>query len=119
MKGHLQIFHAFLPDPNEPAELTPLPTTSSESQEPEPGWELVDGPETTNNLNNGQVEQPARVQNCNILFYKDQNYCFFNSPFSFNQICLLLLPIQHNRARYHQVGKNVKMLMAVPTTSIT
>lgn len=61
MKGHLQLYHAFLPDPNEPAESAPVQTASSDGQEPEPGWELVDAADTSNNLNNGQVEQPARV----------------------------------------------------------
>ena len=65
VKGHLQLYHAYIPDPNEVSETStsnPLPAaTEPQSQEPEPGWEMVDSTDGGNNAGQAQVEQPARV----------------------------------------------------------
>jgi len=64
VKGHLQLYHAFIPDPNEPTEESATRNLSPpiETQDPEPGWEMVDSADSgINNENQGQVEQPARA----------------------------------------------------------
>lgn len=64
VKGHLQLYHAFIPDPNEPTEESSTQNLSPpiENQDAEPGWEMVDSAESgINNESQGQVEQPARA----------------------------------------------------------
>lgn len=71
VKGHLQLYHAYIPDPNEAtenSEASPSPllvTEPQQSQEPEPGWEMVDSTDSSSNAGRAQVEQPARV--CKIV----------------------------------------------------
>ena len=81
VKGHLQIYHAYIPDPNEPNESAQnIPPAGEvcysnlkmtyyffliwdlvQVQDPEPGWEMVESTESENNAGQAQVEQPARV----------------------------------------------------------
>ena len=78
MKGHLQLYHAFIPDGNQVAAASSGETgngtagTASEAQnnsvggapqmaEPEPGWEMVESVNDTAETGQAQVEQPARV----------------------------------------------------------
>lgn len=78
MKGHLQLYHAFIPDGNQVPASTSVETgngtagTASEPlnnsgvgapqmTEPEPGWEMVDSVNDTAETGQAQVEQPARV----------------------------------------------------------
>lgn len=65
VKGHLQLYHAYIPDPNEVSEstvATALPAaTEPQSQDPEPGWEMVDSTDGGTSVGQAQVEQPARV----------------------------------------------------------
>lgn len=64
VKGHLQLYHAYIPDPNEVSEstvATALPAaTEPQSQDPEPGWEMVDSTDGGTSVGQAQVEQPAR-----------------------------------------------------------
>lgn len=62
----MQLYHAYIPDPNEALEnleTSPSPQTTEpqQRQEPEPGWEMVDSTDGSNNAGQAQVEQPARV----------------------------------------------------------
>lgn len=71
VKGHLQLYHAYIPDPNEATENSeaspsPLVSEPQQSQEPEPGWEMVDSTDSSSNAGQAQVEQPARV--CRITY---------------------------------------------------
>jgi len=62
VKGHLQLYLAFIQEPNE-SEESPSRTISTaiETQDPEPGWEMVESTESgINNTGQAQVEQPAR-----------------------------------------------------------
>ncbi|XP_059351906.1 E3 ubiquitin-protein ligase NEDD4-like isoform X4 [Daphnia carinata] len=64
VKGHLQLYHAYMPDPDEVSEstvATALPAaTEPQSQDPEPGWEMVDSADGSSSVGQAQVEQPAR-----------------------------------------------------------
>ncbi|KAI9565597.1 hypothetical protein GHT06_009389 [Daphnia sinensis] len=64
VKGHLQLYHAYIPDPSEVSEstvATALPAaTEPQSQDPEPGWEMVDSTDGNSSVGQAQVEQPAR-----------------------------------------------------------
>ena len=65
VKGHLQLYHAYIPDPNEVSESTAtndsVAATEPQTQDPEPGWEMVDSTDGSNSAGQAQVEQPARV----------------------------------------------------------
>lgn len=67
VKGHLQLYHAYIPDPNEVTESTAtndsslVVATEPQTQDPEPGWEMVDSTDGSNSAGQAQVEQPARV----------------------------------------------------------
>lgn len=65
VKGHLQLYHAYISDPNEVAEgpesNSPTIAPQPQSQDPEPGWEMVDSAEGNTSAGQAQVEQPARV----------------------------------------------------------
>lgn len=66
VKGHLQLYHAYIPDPNEVTESTAtndsslVVATEPQTQDPEPGWEMVDSTDGSNSAGQAQVEQPAR-----------------------------------------------------------
>ncbi len=71
VKGHLQLYHAYIPDPNEVSEITvandTVAATEPQTQDPEPGWEMVDSTDGVNSAGQAQVEQPARVNLIKII----------------------------------------------------
>ena len=67
VKGHLQLYHAYISDPNQDQQSPSANLTSANesiNQDPEPGWEMVDPNESGSNNGQAQVEQPARVMFC-------------------------------------------------------
>lgn len=67
VKGHLQLYHAYISDPNQDQQNPSAnlsSTNDTANQDPEPGWEMVDPNESGSSNGQAQVEQPARVTVC-------------------------------------------------------
>ncbi|EFX79753.1 hypothetical protein DAPPUDRAFT_52009, partial [Daphnia pulex] len=63
VKGHLQLYHAYIPDPNEVSEITvandSVAATEPQTQDPEPGWEMVDSTDDVANATAQSVPLPS------------------------------------------------------------
>ena len=57
VKGHLELYHAFVREPSAGGEITrPTEEVSVDQQDGDPDWEIVD-----NMVSRGRVETPAQV----------------------------------------------------------